>query len=174
MKIIEALKELPLLEKRINSNIEKISQYAAGVDTTSDGTSGFVFNSSDEQRKQVASLIQSNEDLIKQRASLRRNLYNTNIQVMVEINGEKKSIAEWIEYREKGFYMLESTYRALNDMRATNELRQTKVDPSVGARVVRFYTETDKNDMVNKMEAIRDQLTSQLEIVNATTDLIEV
>lgn len=171
MKIIEALKELPLIEKRIMSNIQKIGMYAAAVETGSNTATAF--DSVATQRKELASLIQANEDLVKQRALLRRRLYITNTTVEVEINGVKKTIAEWIEYREKGFDLIERTYNALNELNAMSELRNTKVDPTVGAKVVKFYDEAHKNKLIEDNRAIRDQLDAKLEIINATTDLVQ-
>lgn len=171
MKIIEALKELPLIEKRIMSNVQKIATYAAGVETGN--STGAAFDSVATQRKELASLIQANEDLVKQRALLRRRLYITNTTVEVEINGVKKTITEWIEYREKGFDLIERTYNALNELNAMNELRNTKVDPTVGAKVVKFYDEAHKNKLIEDNRAIRDQLDAKLEIINATTDLVQ-
>lgn len=172
MKIIEALKELPLIEKRIESNLEKINRYAAGVE--SGNSLGIVFASASEQRKEVAALVQANEDLVKRRALLRRQLYITNCTVELEINGVKKTIAEWIEYREKGFNFVERTYNAMNAVLATRELQITKADPMVGAKVVFFFDEADKNKKIEANRDIRDQLDARLEILNATTDLVAV
>lgn len=170
MKIIEALKTLPVLEKRIESNIVKISRYAAGVESGS--VTGASFDTVAQQRQELASLIQANVDLVKQRASLRRQLYITNTTVEVEINGVKKTISEWIEYREKGFDLVERTYKALNEANAIQELRGAKIDTNVGARVVKFYDEVNKNKLIDENRALKDALDAQLEIINATTEMI--
>ena len=169
MKIIEALKEIPLLEKRIHSNIAKINEYAAGNDT---GAGGHVFDTADKQKAEVAALLQANEDLVKRRSELRRQLYLTNASVKVNIDGTEKTISEWIEYREKGFDLLQATYAALNDQVALNKVRSIQYNPETGIKTVRFYSEADKNDKINKTQALRDQLDARLEMVNATTDLV--
>lgn len=170
MKIIEALKEMPLLEKRINSNVEQIAQYAAGNDI---GNGGFVFETAERQRQEVAGLLQSTQDLVDRRAALRRKLYITNTQVMVTIEGQTKTITEWIEYREKGAQLLINAYSALNDNRALAQIRTIQYNPEAGIKTVRFYNESDKNAKIQEITKIKDQIDAKLEIINATTDLVE-
>lgn len=170
MKIIEALKELPLLEKRIVKNTELIQQYSSGVDN---GANTFQFGDSTAQVKEVTSLLQSTQDLIQRRAWIRRNLAYTNTGVKVTIGSFTRTITEWIEYRQHGIDSSIKAYNALNNNAAQNQLRTMNVDLAKGVRTVTFFDEKTKNDAINELMSVKSGIDSQLEIVNATTDLLE-
>jgi hypothetical protein len=172
MKIIEALKEFPLLEKRIEKNIELVQKYSSELDL---GKAEYTFGSNENQTKEVTSLLQSTDDLIARRAKLRRALAVTNAKIKVTILGKERTITEWIEYREKGCDLQVKALNALNDKTASLQLQanQGKLDLAAGVRVVRFYDEKEKNEKANKLMEEKSVIDASLEIVNATTDLTE-
>lgn len=170
MKIIEALKEFPLLEKRIDSNIQLIQKYSSELDL---GNASYTFGTVDQQLAEVQSLLQSAQDLIARRAAIRRALATTNATVKVTINSKERTITEWIEYRQKGNQLQLNTLNALSDRNAQMLLQQNqgKLDLTAGVRVVRFYDEKTKNDSISSLMQEKSMIDAQLEIVNATTDL---
>lgn len=172
MKIIEALKELPLLEKRIEKNIALIREYSSDLDRGDETDLPFV--SKEAQKKEVDSLIQSTEDLIKRKGSIRRALAITNSSIDVEINGMKLTITEWIEMREKGLSRLVHTQQALNDSNAQQKLQRTQVDLQKGVRTLRFYDEKERNDKISSLLEIQGMIDARLEMVNATTDMMGI
>ncbi len=170
MKIIEALKELPLLQKRIDKNIRQINMYASDLDRGED--TDLPFKTEEAQKAELESLIQSTKDLIAYRASLRRRLAITNANVVVEIEGMSKTIMEWIEYRERGMNSLINIYQNLTDHNAQRILDSNRVDVSKGVKAIRFFDEKERNEEVRKLALIKDSINARLEIVNATTDLV--
>jgi hypothetical protein len=169
MKIIEALKELPLIEKKIRSNQSKIQQYASYATHV-----GPEFVDADQQKREVDSLVQSNKDLLSRWLNIRRVLNLTNATVQVTIEGKTLSITEWIAFRNTGGNLLISTYSSLNTSTSDNHfrIRQAEVkDGDVGIR--RMYDEKKKNEAISEVEDILDKVDSSLEMVNATTDLVE-
>lgn len=172
MKIIEALKELPLIEKRIRKNIQSISEYSSDLDKGD--LTDLPFGTADKQRKEIASLIQANNDLIARKAQLRRDLAFTNTQVKVSIDGVDKSISEWIEYRENGMSNLISTYEHLTDKTARSKVQNSNVDLAQGVKTIRFYDQKQRDDSIRSYQNIADKIDSSLEIINATTDLKQV
>lgn len=170
MKIIQALKELPLIEKKIQKNIELIKKYAAAVDN---GKVQLFFDTVDAQRQQITSLIQSNNDLVSLKAKIRRDLATTNARTPVTINGKTYTIAEWIELKQHGLENMRNTFAALDDLQATRAAMTAPPNPTTGVKVVRFYDEVFKNSQLSEVLELQNTIDTILEIVNATTDIIE-
>lgn len=172
MKIIEALKELPLIDKKLEKNNALIVSYAASVDA---GTvhNGLKFASVEEQTNQVAALIQSSEDLVARKAKIRKALAKTNATMVVAIGAKTKTITEWIEYRKGGLAALQSAYSRLKDDHVANEVRNVKFDGTQGIKIVRHYDEANRNAKLNEILELATKIDTTLETVNATTDLIE-
>lgn len=171
MKIIHALKELPLIDKKITKNTQLLEKYSAAV--ANGEHVKLSFKSIEEQTQEVNSLLQSNKDLVQSRASLRRNLAITNATVFVAIDGQERTITEWIEYRQYGLKALMNTFSSLSDQRAVMEVVKTPANPQEGVKVIKFYDEKFKNEELSKIMELQNKIDTTLEVVNATTDLIE-
>ena len=78
MKIIEALKKLKVIEKRMEKNKSQITQYASMISTERP-----IFDTEEKQRKEVSSLIQANIDLMKEYLDLKGKIEKNNITVKV-------------------------------------------------------------------------------------------
>lgn len=172
MKIIEALKELPLIDKKLTKNEQLLLTYSASVDA---GTiyNSLKFASAEEQTKQVASLIQSSEDLVSRKAKIRKVLSKTNATIEVTIDGNVKTISEWIEYRKAGLNLLQRSYNQLQDNQCIREVQSTKFDGQQGIKVIRHYDEATRNAKLNAILELASKIDTTLETVNATTDLVE-
>lgn len=166
MKIIEALKELPVLEKRIARNNEQIKEYAGlpSWETSPFGGAGL-------QTDKVQSLVQSNLDLIDRHSKLTLALAITNTQVKVDIGGEVKTITEWIAFRRKTYALMKSTFDSLDVSAAIERAGRPKVELTEGVKVERMFSEENKLKSLERIRAIRDLVDGTLEVVNATTDL---
>lgn len=173
MKIIEALKKLPTLEKRIIKNIEQIRLYSSAVDN---GNMDLPFGTEEGQKKEVSSLVQSVNDLVAERSRLRRSLAITNAKTFIKIGTLEKSITEWIEYREKGLGFIIDSQSALNISVSEGKVRTGGValDPEKGFKIVRFFDEKTRNNRIEELRDIQDRIDAELEKVNAVTDIIEV
>ena len=173
MKIIEALKQLPLLEKRINKNISLLQEYSSDIDRAED--TDLPFKTPEAQQKEVNEIMQATEDLVRRRGKIRRALAITNAQVEVEIEGITATITEWIEYRERGMNTLIKMHTALNDNTAQKKVNQGGVDLSKGLKTLRFYDEKERNQKIQDLTITSGMIDSTLETVNAVTDIaIEV
>lgn len=172
MKIIEALKELPVLNKRISKNIEKIQQYSSDIDLNKPwDQQDLPFKTPEEQQKEVDGLIQSTNDLVKRRTQLRRALAITNTKVEVTIMGETNTISEWIDLREGGMDLRIKAYGALNDNHGLGKMRSIQFDPETGVRVKRFFDVKQRDEEVARLMLMKEGIDAQLEVINATTDL---
>lgn len=169
MKIIEALKELPLIDKKIESNVKQLREYSS--DLQQGEVESFAFGDTKKQKAEVASIVQSTEDLVKRKQLISRALALTNAQTVVAIDGEQKTITEWISFRDSGIAALQKAYSALCDNNGGSKIQRTQVDPVAGVRVVRFYDEKSRNEKLVELENKRVKIDTTLETINATTDL---
>lgn len=171
MKIIEALKEIPLIEKKIQKNNQDIVKYSSYCNKI-----GCSFKDKNEQEKQVTGLVQSNVDLCNRRLSLKRVLNKTNSTLILKIEDRELTVTEWIEYKNVIGNLLASTYNSMsttngiNQMQQAGGVQQTDVEKVM---VERCFDEKVKNSGLEKNQTVIDKITGALEVFNATTDLIE-
>lgn len=179
MKIIEAIKEFPLIVKRMNTNSDKIQQYASTTTLAED----LPFGDIEGQKKEVAALVQANNDLYERYMHLARSLAYTNTQVVVEVAGQKRSIVEWLHIRGAGHISPAAseafmrTYQSLNTSTANQQLKQSsgRVDlTEKPLQAIRCYNQKEVDAKAAWFMDLRGLIDAKLEVVNATTDLMEV
>ena len=170
MKLIEGLKRLRIIEKRVSSQNADITRYASMISTERP-----LFETDERQKKEVKSLIHSNSDLIKEYLSLKRRIDLTNLSTFREMNGEKYSIADLLNIQRKAYQMGRSTYKALNDNSAQTRLSTTRYMSTDGKTpvAVRLYNEEERIKGLKYWQDLYDSIGAVLEIMNATVDLIE-
>ena len=168
MKLIEGLKRLRIIEKRIKSQNADITRYASMINTERP-----LFETEDRQKKEVRSLIQSNIDLIKEYMSLKRKIELTNLGTFREMNGEKYSIADLLVIQRKTYEMGRSTFKSLNDSASQSRLVSIRHMASEGKTPVinRLYNEEDRIKGLKYWQDLYDSIGAILEIMNATSDV---
>lgn len=167
-KLIEAMKELNLLLKRMETNTHRINQYASLVSTERP-----VFGTEAEQSQEVSRLIQANMDLADNYLNIKRSIDLTNLQTRVAFDGREYTISDLLVLKRKLQTMILGTYQALNDNVAVaraHQLVRVSGDPAV--QVVRCYDESRKHKELERWQTMFHEVDSRLEVVNATTDLI--
>ena len=172
MKLIEALKNLKTIEKRIEKNCGQIGEYAAYVSVETPA-----FETEERQRQEVASLVQGNLDLAKEFLRLKTAIESTNLGTMVEIGNRKHSISELITIRRTSGKFTTMTHNALTPKVAMNRLQQVYqkqggVNPMEPAKLIALYSEADKNKALRDYEEFFSAIDGKLEVVNAETELL--
>jgi hypothetical protein len=169
-KMIEGLKRLKVLTKKMQSNTERIMQYAA---LPSDQMPQF--RNEENQKKEVAGLLQANKDLVAEYLQLKKRIDLTNLKTIVVIGKETYTLADLLILRRGLSKLMQQTFLALDDTAAQQRLRQNRV-PSAGGEkpphVVRFYDETEKFQQIQKCQALDDAIEGRLETLNALTTLL--
>lgn len=170
MKIIEALKKLKLIEKKMASNIENIAMYSSTVSTERP-----FFGTEDAQRKEVDKLIQSNTDLVKEYLRTKEMVEYTNLKIKVPFRGNQEySLSELLALKRKVGDALINTYQALSTRYADQRMARAPKDlEGKPAQVARLYDEGRKNEALLDLMTFMSDIESRLEVINATTDLIE-
>lgn len=170
MKIIQAMKQLKDLAIKSNDLRAKIQKHSADLSIETQ-----IYP---DQRAQLALWIQSHSDVLKEILRLRVAIQRTNLAtpVAIELGGVTvtKSIAEWIHRRRDLAKMEQESWALLTDRGLKEQGVQTVKDGPVTQVTIRRYFDAQERD--TKVELYRSEpslINGTLEVVNATTDLIE-
>ena len=169
MKIIEALKQVKDLERKTNDIKERLQKYCADMDYETP-----VYQ---DQRGQVSAWLQSYKDICREIGRLKFRLSKTNVNTNVTINIDgtdvTKSIVEWIERRKKLCALEKQGYAALSNRNLKDIRVQQSAGQIVEAKVRYYYDPLLRDKMLDILNAEPSLIDSKLEIINATTDLME-
>ena len=173
MKIIEAMKELKLIEKKIVKNTEAIALYSSGFDVEKPA-----FETEAKQRDEVQSLVQSNEDLLKRYAMLKAAIDKTNLVTTVSLMGTDYTIHNLLVLKRKAGELLKKTYMSLNtssaDMRKNALISgYNRGDNAKVPVVIRYFDEKKRNEKLNNIDNFLSAIDARLEVVNAVTNLVD-
>ena len=165
------MKQLKVTEKKMAHNTERINQYASLVSSERP-----IFGTEVEQRKQIQSLIQSNTDLAKEYLVLKKRIDFTNLQTQVTIGKESFAIADLLQIKRNIALLMKKTYQALNDRQAEARLASIRQQPTGDKppRIERMYDENAKYEGLQYWQGLEDEIETRLEVINATTDLLEL
>ncbi len=94
----------------------------------------------------------------------------------MDIEGQKRTIREWITVRQNTGVFYKNLFTVFNLNHANSVLQQTKPDlgkEGISISLKRMYNEDEVKQERDKYTLMFDKINSTLEVVNATTDLIE-
>jgi septal ring factor EnvC (AmiA/AmiB activator) len=170
MKLVEALKELKLIEKKLDKNREQIIQYASKLSVEKPQ-----FETDRAQEQKVQSLIQANNDLIKNYVSLTNRITYTNITTFIDYEGESYRVADLLVYVRKMHEHAVKTIGSLNETAARIRMKGFNMQQGEKIYVDRFYKEEFKNAELQRLEKLdKSRVIARLETLNAVTDLAEL
>jgi hypothetical protein len=169
MILIEALKRVKLNEKKIQAAIALIQLNSARL---SHETSAYP-----DPVAMVAETVQSARDLVLENQTLMHRIHKTNLQTMVTIRlGDTsitRSIDEWIYRRDKGAGLALSVVQALTDRNLKETVTRQSDGTLVEIKIVRHYDAAARDQALAVLREEPTLIDSVLEIVNATTTLLE-
>lgn len=170
MKLIQAMKKLKDLNVKAEDLRSKVAQFCCDLTIETP--------TYPDQRSKVNEWIQGHSDILKEILKLRVAIQRTNLAtpVTIELDGKQvtKSVAEWI-HRRRDLAKLElDIWSKLGD----RNLKEQNIQTAPGGVVteVRIRRYFDPNERDKKREVYRAEpsvIDSTLEVVNATTDLME-
>lgn len=167
MKIVEAMKELKLIEKKMNKNNDSIQKYSSQPSNERP-----YFQDEDSQKKEVKNLVQSNKDLLANYLDLKKKIERTNLETTVEMDGVKYTISDLLVLKRRLAKTMIDSFSSMNDQNAKQGLMTMRGSDS-SIKIERFYDERERMDGLRKWQDFYDNIDSRLEVVNATTDIIE-
>ena len=171
MKLIEGMKLIKELQVKADDLRKKVGQYCADLDFE---TPLYV-----DQKRQVSEWMQSHSDIMKEILGLRFRIQKTNLAtaVPVELGGKliTKTIAEWINRRRDLAKFELEAWSKLGD-RNLKEGSIPSTIPGGEARLVKIRRYFDPLERDKKIELYRAEpgiVDRTLEVVNATTELLD-
>ena len=174
MKLIEAIKNLKIIQKRIDKNVGLIRQYASYISSEAPS-----FTTEAQQRNEVQSLIQANIDLQNEYLRLKKAIERTNLETLVTINGYTYPISDVISIRRIVGRFQNDTFAALDTTAAMSRMKQVymgsaakPVDPANPPRVIALFDEKYKNDSLKSWGEFLEAIDGKMEVVNAETELL--
>jgi len=170
MKIIEGLKKVKELEKKINDLIAKVE--LASADTELD-TPLYP-----DQKAKVAEWMQAIHDLLLEIERLKYRIQKTNVltEVTIELGNKQitKSISQWILRRQSFAEKEKYAWSRLTDRGLQTQATRSSNTSEPKYYKVRIYFDPQERDkMMSVYSSERSIIDGKLEIVNATTDLLE-
>lgn len=175
MKIIEGMKRVKQLKEKAADLVTKIATHSADYD--------FETPIYTDQREQVRQWLQAHSDIIKEILRLTVAIQRTNLATNVTIElGTKpvtKTIAEWIHRRGmgKGLHGLARLELEAWSKLTDKNLKEGTVKQSSGelreVKIRRYYDPAQRDQMMELYRTEPHLIDATLEVVNATTDLIE-
>lgn len=169
MKIIQALKQVKADRHKINDLTNRIRENSAHMESSKP-----VY---DKPAAKIKEWVQSIHDTQSNINALLIRIAKTNLAttVTIEIGGKQitKSIAEWIIRRREGVDADYQTWAAMTDCR----LKANPITLPDGTlhvdQVVRNFDPSIRDDNLAILSQEKSLIDSHLEIVNATTDLLD-
>ena len=172
MKIIEALKAVKANREKITDLQMLIAKNAAHMESQNGSTA---YN---DPKKKIKVWVQSIHDTLLENARLLTQIQKTNLNTLVSIEMPsgvtvEKSISEWIVRRREGVDTEILTYQAMR-----HSLKQQAIQSQDGTikvdQVVVNYSTEDRDTKMMELSREKSLIDGKLEIVNATTELLEV
>lgn len=170
MKIIEALKKIKANRVKIGDLQALISKYAAHMES---GTTSLAYK---EPAKAIDEWTQSIFSLSQDNAILLSRIQKTNLLVMVpvEIDGKivTKNISEWVYRRREGVDQEFGAYLSMTTRLTATATKDKDGNMNVD-KVVHNYDQASRDRKMSILKEEKSLIDSALEIVNATTDLVD-
>lgn len=175
MTLTEALSEIKTVLKRISSKREFISQYVVRPDSLKDP-----LEKDGGSASLISKEIQAIADLQERAVGLRRSIQKANDETLISLEGETKSISDWLIWRreiapeQQNF--LKRLRQNLNSVREQGRrIGGNLVGPGATAEkpqdIIVAINEKQLASDIEKMENILGQLDGQLSLKNATVQL---
>jgi len=177
MVLIEALKEQKYILRKMEDLRKKITLHCADLDCMQP-----TYGTAENQRKEIAGWIQAHNDLAFQLTKLKKSILRTNLETRVTIKiGEQNiehSISEWVIRKREVIDFQLLAYNALNDRGLSQQSLRTigGADEANKMRIarVRFYFDaSNRDEQIELLKKEKEDIDKTLEIVNATTMLME-
>jgi hypothetical protein len=169
MKIIEGLKKVKDLERKVGDLAGKVKENAAisSLDTEKYANQG----------QQVREWLDTIRDTIHEISRLRCAIQTTNLAVKVDIELEgkqvNKTIAAWIHRRRDLAKMECGSWAALTDRGIKEGMVNSPTGQPIQLSIKRFYDPAERDKRIEALTQEVSLIDARLEIVNAVTDLQE-
>ena len=164
MKIIEALKKIKHLDRKIDKTTTRITAWASYLE---DKTATEEENKPQYDAQDIAGMIQQISDWVREKAKLRHRLHKTNLQTTAEFNGKAHTIDELLGLKEM----------IIPQQIKTLQLLRRKEKPTYGdtkhLRAVLQYDPKKRDEIIEKLEHGLEELDALLDHITIEVDIVE-
>lgn len=173
-KLIEAMNDLKLTEKKLRQKTDFMQKYSARPTFRDDA-----FDPKNPEKgevKKVAEALQSAKDLIIGHAKMKRDIDYTNLMTEVEVAGKKWTIHELILHKRFLLKLKRNLLNSLSDSNAILEVQQLRMrdkESKVNAQVFYNYDIQKKEEELEELNELESNIDSALQIANAKIELME-
>ena len=169
MKLIEALKKIPDLQRKADDLKQLVSKHCAITNLDKE--------TYPDQRSKIDGWVQAHGDLLKEILRLRIAIQRTNLETMVpiELSGKmvSKTIAEWIHRRRDLANLERSMWQSLSDRGLPSGTTKSPGGDEVKVEIIRFFDPETRDVKIDDLSSEPSIIDGRLEVVNAVTDLSE-
>lgn len=170
MKIIEAMKKIKDLTVKAADLREKVGKHCSDLSIETPTYA--------DQKAQIDAWMQSHHDILKEIETLRLGIQRTNIltNASIELDGKiiTKPIAAWIHRRRDLATQEMNMWMKLSDRGLKESNVQTVPGGAVTEVRIRRYYDPARRDVMHELFRSEPfKIDGTLEVINATTDLIE-
>lgn len=175
MKITEAMAEIKLCIRKIETNLEFVQRNLIREDWRrdpfeKDGTT---------QEAQVKAALQSITDLQERIVELKFKINVSNMSQQLEVGGVSRTVAEWLIWRQNVLPLEQRALKMLATLMANMAIQQpmgkrTFAGAPTSEQPTNFIINvSDKwlHTRIQKLEEIEQRLDGQLSILNANTEI---
>ena len=167
MKVIEAMNELKLTEKKLRAKQDFIKKFAARPSFREDAFDG-------KQKDRVQEAVQACMDLIRQHEQLKRDIDFTNLTSNVDVDGKPFTLHSLILHKRQLCKLKRGVFKSLDDSQAEydiSELRKGRSEQKVTAQVVHNYDVQERENKLIEVDELESKIDSALQIANSKIDL---
>ena len=165
MKIVEGLKRLQSIERKIKTNNKQITKYASIINTERP-----IFKTIEKQESSLNDLLLNNKKLFEEYLSLKDRIDYTNNTVKIIIGSESRTINQFLNIKRRMGKLLIESYESLNESYSEERFSKFRGD---NIFIQRLYDEEEKNQNIEYWENIIEQIDGSLEVANASIDILE-
>lgn len=173
MKIIEALKTIKANKEKIGDLTRKIKENSAILSNQTSPYGG-----QKDATKVVSGWLDSVRQILRENEILTKRIHQTNNITEVSVTladgtTVTKTIDEWLTRRKDGVAAHKVVYSALTDRGLREEFITQPNGERVPVTIVRHFDAAARDSVLSLLSDEVLRIDSALEIVNATTDLVE-
>jgi len=162
MKILQALKKIKHIDRKIEKQSEKIQKYCSVIMEPNDPAPPY-------DAGDISKMLQSISDLLLEKARIRAALHKTNVATTVEFNGANRTIDELLLWQN---VVIPGTIRAFKALRRKEKRNRYEETYSKEARVLLQYDPRNRDRGIEEMEDTLQRLDDTLDNLNIETDVI--
>lgn len=170
MKIIEAMKAIKANKEKISDLQQRIAGVSANL---SHETPVYGVETAAKIREWLQSCTDVTQENVRLLCAIQRTNLATPVTITIRDKNVTKTISEWVWRRREYAAIDLATYSRLTDRNLKEGHMQSSTGVPIEVKLIRNYDPSFRDDKMAEYRQEPHLIDGALEVVNATTDLIE-